>query len=70
MESAFRRRASRAIRAGAHELGGHEHVAGESPLKLAPPGVQADVELGVECVQPSRHEAQALLSFRSWRKYR
>src|SRR5687767_6327205 len=48
--AAAARRAGSALVA-AHQLGGHEHVAGESLVELVPPGAEADIELGVEGVQ-------------------
>jgi DivIVA domain-containing protein len=50
----------------AHELGGREDVAGERPLELTSPGAEADVELGVESVQPEEVAVGAVPGRRTW----
>jgi hypothetical protein len=41
-------------------------VAGERPLELTPPGAEAEVELGVESVQPENVAVCAVPGRRTW----
>jgi hypothetical protein len=50
----------------ADELRCREDVAGEGPLELTPPGAEADVELGVESVQPEEVAVCAVPGRRTW----